>query len=176
MVLRFTASPAAAHVFQMPIEMRSVGCATLAAVAADAAAELGAASAHEIDLPKQIVQAIRLQWNQGIGDARITLQPEYLGEMSIAIRVEHGAVTAELESSVPAVREWIDSHQPMPRQALLTEAYFYDAMLARSNGDSERMTQRLERIVRGGFSRYIEYKLAWFLLQQVRGEPVRPGS
>jgi len=65
---------------------------------------------------------------------------------------------------------------PMPRQALMTEAYFYDAMLARSNGDMARMTQRLETIVHTGYSRYIEYKLAWFLLQQVRGAPVRPGS
>ena len=65
---------------------------------------------------------------------------------------------------------------PMPRQAMLTEAYFYDAMLARSNGDTERMTRRLESIMQLGYTRYIEYRLAWFLLQQIRGAPVRPGS
>jgi hypothetical protein len=65
---------------------------------------------------------------------------------------------------------------PMPRQALLTEAYFYDAMLARSNNDTGRMTQRLERIMEGGYSLYIEYKLAWFLLQRIRGEAVKPVS
>ena len=109
------------HVVHAPFEMRAVGGATLAAGAVDAATSAGRTSAGDVDLPKQIVQAIRLQWNQGIGDARITLQPEYLGEMSIAIRVEHGAVSAELQSSVPAVREWIDSHQPMLRQALAAQ-------------------------------------------------------
>lgn len=110
-----------ASVFQLPLEMRAVGGVNTAASSVDAAAAASLVSGRETDLPNQIVQAIRLQWTQGIGDARITLQPEYLGELSIAIRVEHGAVTAALESSIPAVREWIESHQPMLRQALAAQ-------------------------------------------------------
>jgi len=98
-----------------------VGGVGTAAGAVEVPVTAGGSLANETDLPTQIVQAIRLQWAGGVGDARITLQPEYLGELSIAIRVEHGAVTAALESSVPAVRQWIDAHQPMLRQALAAQ-------------------------------------------------------
>jgi flagellar hook-length control protein FliK len=118
---RAAATPATGTVFQMSTEMRLVGGMSTAAGAVEVPITAGGPLASETDLPSQIVQAIRLQWAGGVGDARITLQPEYLGELSIAIRVEHGAVTAALESSVPAVRQWIDAHQPMLRQALAAQ-------------------------------------------------------
>jgi flagellar hook-length control protein FliK len=118
---RAAATPATGTVFQMSSEMRLVGGLSTAAGAVEVPVTAGGSLASETDLPGQIVQAIRLQWAGGVGDARITLQPEYLGELSIAIRVEHGAVTAALESSVPAVRQWIDAHQPMLRQALAAQ-------------------------------------------------------
>lgn len=118
---RAAATPATGTVFQMSTEMRVVGGVSTAAGALDVPMTAAGSLASDTDLPTQIVQAIRLQWAGGVGDARITLQPEYLGELSIAIRVEHGAVTAALESSVPAVRQWIDAHQPMLRQALAAQ-------------------------------------------------------
>jgi flagellar hook-length control protein FliK len=107
-----------AGVFQAPIEMRAVGGIRTAASVADVGPAQSLSAGNDADLPNQIVQAIRLQWADGVGDAHITLKPEYLGELSIAIRVDHGAVSATLESAVPAVREWIDSHSPMLREAL----------------------------------------------------------
>jgi flagellar hook-length control protein FliK len=107
-----------ASVFQVPMEMRAVGGVPTSASVADVGTAQSLAAGHETDLPNQIVQAIRLQWADGVGDARITLKPEYLGELSIAIRVDHGAVSATLESAIPAVREWIDSHAPILREAL----------------------------------------------------------
>jgi flagellar hook-length control protein FliK len=118
---RAAATPAMGTVFQMSTETRFVGGASTAAGAVEVPMTAGGSLAGDTDLPTQIVQAIRLQWAGGVGDARITLQPEYLGELSIAIRVAHGAVTAALESSVPAVRQWIDAHQPMLRQALAAQ-------------------------------------------------------
>jgi flagellar hook-length control protein FliK len=70
------------------------------------------------DLAPQIVQALKMQWHGGIGEARIRLQPEYLGELSITIRVERGVVTASLTSDTPAVREWLQGHESLLRQGL----------------------------------------------------------
>jgi flagellar hook-length control protein FliK len=126
---RAAVAPSSASVFQLPLDMRAVGGVNTPASVPDAAAA-GLSLAVQAELPNQIVQAIRLQWTDGVGDARITLQPEYLGELSIAIRVEHGAVTAALESSVPAVREWIDSHQPMLRQALAAQGLELERLTA----------------------------------------------
>jgi DNA segregation ATPase FtsK/SpoIIIE, S-DNA-T family len=71
-----------------------------------------------VDLPQQIVQAMKLQWNDTGGDARIRLQPDYLGELTVSIRVEQGGVTASLSSDTPVVREWIESHATLLRQGL----------------------------------------------------------
>jgi flagellar hook-length control protein FliK len=86
-------------------------------------------SAAEADLPRQIVHAMRLQWRDGIGDARIRLLPEYLGELNVAIRVEHGSVTASLEAATPAVRHWIESHEPMLRQSLAEHGLQLDRLI-----------------------------------------------
>jgi flagellar hook-length control protein FliK len=85
--------------------------------------------AAEADLPRQIVHAMRLQWKDGIGDARIRLLPEYLGELNVAIRVEHGSVTAALEASTPAVRHWIESHEPLLRQSLAEQGLHLDRLI-----------------------------------------------
>jgi flagellar hook-length control protein FliK len=114
--------------FELPIDVRVQGGTAAAPASASVVAPARAETALESDLPRQIVQAIRMQWVDGVGDARIKLQPEYLGELSIAIRVEHGSVTASLESNSPTVREWIDSNQPMLRQALSEHGLHLDRL------------------------------------------------
>ena len=69
-------------------------------------------------LETQIVQAMKLQWGPGAGDARIRLQPHYLGDLTISLRVEQGRVTAELAASTPEVRQWIESNEALLRQGL----------------------------------------------------------
>jgi flagellar hook-length control protein FliK len=72
-------------------------------------------------LHRQMVQAIQLQSRNGVGDARITLQPEYLGEVSIALRVEDGGVTAHVSAASAQVREWLGANESMLRQGLLDQ-------------------------------------------------------
>jgi hypothetical protein len=75
--------------------------------------------ADAAELAPQIVQAIKIQWQGGIGEARIRLHPEYLGELTIAIRIERGgAVTASLESDSSPVRQWLQSNESSLRQGL----------------------------------------------------------
>lgn len=70
------------------------------------------------DLRSQIVQAVKVQWNGAHGDARIRLQPHYLGELTISLRVEQGVVSAQLSASSPEVRQWIEANEVLLRQGL----------------------------------------------------------
>lgn len=59
----------------------------------------------------QIVQAIRLAWSRGVGEAHIRLDPEQFGDVSVSLRVERGQVVARLQADAPAVREWLQANQ-----------------------------------------------------------------
>lgn len=56
-------------------------------------------------------------------------------------------------------------HLPMPWRGLRCEAYFYDALLARSKGDESRATARLRDVLKTGHRNYYEYRMARFLLK-----------
>jgi len=77
-----------------------------------------AAVPDDADLRGQIVQAVRMQWTDGVGNARLTLQPEYLGEVTISLRVEQGGVTAHLNADSSEVRTWMSANEPLLRQGL----------------------------------------------------------
>jgi flagellar hook-length control protein FliK len=64
----------------------------------------------EAALPGQIVQAIRMQWQNGVGQATIKLDPAHLGELSVSLRVDQGTVSAQLHADTPEVRAWIQQH------------------------------------------------------------------
>ncbi|MFO0829448.1 MAG: hypothetical protein U0572_15025 [Phycisphaerales bacterium] len=53
---------------------------------------------------------------------------------------------------------------PQPREALLCESYFYDALHALAQGDQTRMRDDLQRVLATGFRLYLEYDLARYLL------------
>jgi flagellar hook-length control protein FliK len=91
----------------------------------------GAGGGIDGDVPRQIVQAIRLQWSQGVGTARVTLQPDYLGDMSIDIRVDRGAVTAVLDASNASVRQWLEGHEPLLRQSLADQGLTLDRLVVK---------------------------------------------
>lgn len=70
------------------------------------------------ELPAQVVQSLRMQAIDGGGEAIVRLRPEYLGELVVAVKVEHGVVSASLRSDTPAVRQWVESNEATLRQAL----------------------------------------------------------
>jgi len=135
-----------AALFAAPVGVAGVGAASSHAVsAAVATAQPALDPAAESDLPRQIVQAMRLQWKDGIGDARIRLLPDYLGELSIAIRVEHGTVLAALETSTPAVRQWIESHEPMLRQSLAEQGLHLDRLIVSDEPQQSSLSRERRR-------------------------------
>ena len=72
----------------------------------------------ERDVTLQIVQSMRMQFRDGIGEAVLTLKPEHLGSVSISLRVENGGLKASVQAEMPEVRQWLQSHQETLRNAL----------------------------------------------------------
>jgi hypothetical protein len=57
-------------------------------------------------------------------------------------------------------------HLPVPRRGLLCEAWFYEAMRAKAEGQAERMRDCLRRCLAVGYTSYYEHAMAMFLLAQ----------
>jgi hypothetical protein len=123
----------ASAVSQAPVALPSV---TVASLDPRAFARLGGMAASEsfpvpsapIDLGpftgephEQMVKAVHLQWQRGVGEARVTLQPEHLGQVSVTLRVEQGTVTAVMRADNPAAAEWIQAHRAELRSALTSQ-------------------------------------------------------
>lgn len=66
----------------------------------------------------QIVQSLRTQLRGGIGEAVVRLRPEFLGEVTITVRLDRGQVDASVKAELPAVREWLEAQEPAVRQSL----------------------------------------------------------
>jgi flagellar hook-length control protein FliK len=76
------------------------------------------AASQEGGLEGQIVRSMQRLWRGGGDEVRVTLHPEYLGAVTIALRVEQDSVTAVLHVEEPQVRAWVESHQALLRQSL----------------------------------------------------------
>jgi flagellar hook-length control protein FliK len=81
------------------------------------------------NLHRQIVQAIQLQSHNGVSDARMTLQPEYLGEVTIALTVANGAVTAHVSAAAADVRAWLGANEGLLRQGLSQQGLTLDRLI-----------------------------------------------
>jgi Flagellar hook-length control protein FliK len=97
------------------------------------APELDAATGEAVHT--QIVKSIRMQWTGGLGEARVTLKPDYLGEVTASIKVEQGVVTATLQADTPEVRRWMESHTATLRDALVDHGLRLDRLTV---GEPER--------------------------------------
>lgn len=91
-----------------------------AADVADVAAPLEPAPRGEMasTVVDQVVKSLRMQWRQGLGEARIQLRPEHLGPVDISLKVEAGSVTAVVRAESAQVQEWILANQQSLRQQL----------------------------------------------------------
>ncbi|HWB28889.1 MAG TPA: flagellar hook-length control protein FliK [Vicinamibacterales bacterium] len=98
----------------------------------------------------QIVQAIRLQWANGTGEARITLEPEQFGDVTVSLRVEHGQVSARVEADTPVVREWLQSNQQTLRHGLAEQNLRLDRLEVAAPPESRDADRRDDARQRGG--------------------------
>jgi len=94
-----------------------------AVTAAQAVANVsGIGVAGEVNaLESQIVQGMQRLRRDGVEEIRVTLRPEYLGALTISLRVEHDSVTAVMHVDEPQVRAWVQAHESQLRQALSSQ-------------------------------------------------------
>jgi len=108
-----------------------------------------------------IVQSMRLQMRDGVGTAVVHLEPDYLGAVSISLRVENGVVTASLHAENPQVRAWMETNAPLLRESLAGQGLSLDRLLVtdehivddQSQGRQQRQEQEQQtrqRPRRGG--------------------------
>jgi flagellar hook-length control protein FliK len=76
----------------------------------------------------RMVQSVRLQWAQGIGQAQVQLTPEYLGGLTVSLKVQADSVSASVSASTPAVREWLVANEGLLRQGLSAQGLRLDRL------------------------------------------------
>jgi flagellar hook-length control protein FliK len=107
-----------------------------AAIGAPASAEPAPAGAPvEANLTPQIVKAVSLLWRDGVGEARLRLEPERLGSVTVSLRVERGIVTARVTADMPAVRDWIRAHEADLRDSLASQGLELDRIVVSADPD-----------------------------------------
>jgi flagellar hook-length control protein FliK len=96
----------------------------------------------------QIVRAMHLQMRGGVGEARVQLDPQHLGAVSVALRVQGTMVTAVISAEQPAVRQWLETHEHTLRQALVEQGLDLHRLLVEEDEPRrDRHEQEAERYV-----------------------------
>jgi flagellar hook-length control protein FliK len=92
---------------------------------------------------------MRLQMRDGVGTAVVHLEPDYLGAVSISLRVENGMVTASLHAENPQVRAWMEANTPLLRESLAGQGLSLDRLLVTderiADGQSQGRRQQHEQ-------------------------------
>jgi flagellar hook-length control protein FliK len=97
------------------------------------------------EVPQQVIRAIRLQWHQGVGEARLRLHPQHLGEVTITLKVEAGHVAASLRTETAAAQQWIEAHQQDLRAALKEQGLTFTGFVVRRDRDEQSDGRQSER-------------------------------
>ena len=101
-----------------PIVPTSIGLGSAAAPTVTTIEAQGLTPATGEQVVQQLVSSMKLQWKNGVGEARLHLRPDALGQVSVSLRVESGAVTAVVRAESAQVQEWILQHQQTLRDQL----------------------------------------------------------
>jgi flagellar hook-length control protein FliK len=115
-------------------------------------ADTAAPQIRESDVVAQLVQSMRVQFRDGIGEAVVTLKPEHLGSVRVALKVENGALAATVQAEVASVRHWLESQQETLRTSLAEQGLRLERFLVEPDGqrqaardDAQPREQRRQR-------------------------------
>jgi flagellar hook-length control protein FliK len=121
-----------------PIETRARAAA--AANVAGVAIDTAPMTIPERDVVAQLVQSLRVQFRDGIGEAVVKLKPEHLGSVQISLRVENGALKATVQAEAPAVRQWLESQQDTLRTSLADHGLRLERFVVEPEGEPTHTT------------------------------------
>jgi flagellar hook-length control protein FliK len=125
-----------------PIDVRAI---TTAMAGATHAAEGAPGSIPERDVMAQLVQSMRLQFRDGIGEAVLKLRPEHLGSVQISLRIENGAIKATVQAELPAVRLWLESQQETLKNSLADQGLRLERFVVEPDGERQAAQHDAER-------------------------------
>lgn len=97
--------------------------------AAVAGAAVSSTALLDAELPTQLIHAIRVQFDQGSGEARIKLNPGFLGGVTVGVQIDGSSVTASLQAASADVREWMRTNESTLRQALADQGLQLDRLI-----------------------------------------------
>ena len=92
---------------------------------------------EQLELPDQLIRAIRMQWRNGLGEAKLRLTPEHLGEVMVALQVRQGSVSAVLRADTELVRDWIRTHQNELKSLLESQGLRLESLVVEEDGHSD---------------------------------------
>jgi flagellar hook-length control protein FliK len=94
------------------------------------------------DVPREniaaLVQGIRIQLRQGISEATVRLQPEHFGEVTIAVRLEKGMVSAQVRAEASGVCDWLAGQEESIRSNLSEHGLQLDRFVVQRDRPRER--------------------------------------
>jgi len=93
----------------------------------------------------RLVESMRVQMRHGIQEATIRLKPEHMGEVTISIRVERGAVSAVVNAETPAVQQWLESQEGKLRSGLSDQGLHLERFIVQRDRPQERREQRQQQ-------------------------------
>lgn len=103
--------------------------------------ETGGESAAVPDLTPQLVKGVTLHWRGALGDARIQLEPEHLGPVTVDLHVGPHGVDATLQSDSAVVRGWIEAHAGDLRDSLAGQGLQLATLTVTADPQEQRRRQ-----------------------------------
>jgi flagellar hook-length control protein FliK len=135
--LRAAATAGAGPAFTVHVTPEVSKAVEVAAAMVDAPVPT-AAHIPEADTVRQLVQTMRMQFRDGIGDAVVRLRPEHLGEVSISLRVDQQSVSATVHAEVAAVRQWLESQEASLRSGLAEQGLHLEKFVVREDPQQQQ--------------------------------------
>ena len=97
---------------------------------------------EQLELPDQLVRGIRMQWRNGVGEAKLRLTPEHLGEVLVSLQVRQGSVSAVLRVDSEIVKDWIRTHQNELKASLAAQGLRLDEFVVEEDGHADQRPGR----------------------------------
>ena len=82
----------------------------------------------------RLVQAMRVIARPGAWEANVRLNPEHLGDVSIAVRVERNTVSAVVNAEGAGVRQWLESQEEAVRSGMAEHGLQLDRFIVQRDG------------------------------------------
>ena len=110
-----TQAHAVAPAFSVPATATASATPAVTPTETAAAANAGAPDAQNID---RLVQSMHVNAKSGVMEATVRLRPDYLGDVTIELRVDGTGVSAVVRAESASVRQWLESHEQTIRSGL----------------------------------------------------------